>query len=133
MRVVRRRLPSPTQINGPLGVAYGPVFLSGFDQWGFQINCGSGFQSTLTQAGIADSAETHFVDQCHTAIAMRRAWAIPLAVGGALLLCELLVRPLRQHSARAEATGETPSVLLSWSSPSSVAAGDSRVKAVGGT
>jgi hypothetical protein len=35
-----------------------PVFLGHFDQWGFQINCGSGFQSALTQAVIADSAET---------------------------------------------------------------------------
>ena len=26
-----------------------PVFLGDFDQWGFQINCGSGFQSALTQ------------------------------------------------------------------------------------
>jgi hypothetical protein len=70
-----------------------PVFLSDFDQWGFQINCGSGFQSTLTQAGVADSTGTHFVDQCHTAIAMRRAWTIPLGVAGALLLSALLVRP----------------------------------------
>jgi hypothetical protein len=69
------------------------VFLSDFDQWGFQINCGSGFQSSLTQAGIADSAGTHFVDQCRTAIAMRRAWTIPVAVTGALLLSALLVRP----------------------------------------
>jgi hypothetical protein len=70
-----------------------PVFLPDFDRWGFQINCGSGFQTTLTQAGIADSAGTHFIDQCHAAIAMRRAWAIPLAVAGALLLSGLLVRP----------------------------------------
>jgi hypothetical protein len=70
-----------------------PVFLPDFDQWGFQINCGSGFQSSSTQVGIADSAGTNFVDQCHTAIAMRRAWTIPLAVAGALLLSALLVRP----------------------------------------
>jgi hypothetical protein len=79
-----------------------PVFLAGFDQWGFQINCGSGFQSTLTQANIADSAGTHFVDQCHTAIAMRRAWTIPPAIAGALLLSTLLVAPSRQHSATAQ-------------------------------
>jgi hypothetical protein len=119
-------------IGGLLALRF-PVFLSDFDQWGFQINCGSGFQSTLTQAGIADSAGTQFVDQCHTAIAMRRAWTIPLVVGGALLLCALLVRPSRPHSASAEATGETPSALLPWSSPSSVAAGASPVKAVGAT
>lgn len=69
-----------------------PVFLPGFGQWGFQTNCGSGFQSSLTQAGIADSAGTHFVEQCHTAIAMH-AWTIPLAAAGALLLSALLVRP----------------------------------------
>lgn len=76
-----------------------PVFLSDFDQWGFQINCGSGFQSSLTQAGIADSAGTHFVDQCHTAVAMRRTWTIPLAAAGTLLLTALLVIPSRQPSA----------------------------------
>jgi hypothetical protein len=79
-------------VGGLLALRF-PVFLPDFDQWGFQINCGSGFQTTLTQAGIADSAGAHFVDQCHTAIAMRRAWAIPLAVGGVLLLTALLVRP----------------------------------------
>src|SRR5262249_46948717 len=63
-----------------------PVFLSDFDQWGFQINCGSGLQSSFTQAGVADSAGTHFVDQCHTAIATRRSWTIPLAASGAILL-----------------------------------------------
>jgi hypothetical protein len=69
------------------------VFLPDFDQWGFQINCGSGFQSALTQAGIVDSSGTHFVDQCRTAITMRRAWAFPLAVAGAVLLGALMVRP----------------------------------------
>src|SRR5271168_5171746 len=65
-----------------------PVFLGDFDQWGFQINCGSGFQSALTQAVIADSAGTHFVDRCHTALAMRRAWTIALPVTGALLVAD---------------------------------------------
>src|SRR5262249_19565631 len=97
-----------------------PVFLSDFDQWGFQINCGSRFQSALTPAGVADSAGTHFVDQCQTTIAMSRAWATPLAVGGALLLGALLVIPSRQHSASNEAADEATSVL-SWSSPSSLA------------
>src|SRR5258708_35159899 len=51
-----------------------PVFLGDVDQWGFQINCGSGLQSALTQAVIADSAGTHFVAPCHTALAVRRRW-----------------------------------------------------------
>jgi hypothetical protein len=79
-------------VGGLLALRF-PVFLPDFDHWGFQINCGSGFQTALTQAGIADSAGTHFVDQCRTAIAMRRAWTIPLAAAGALLLGALLVRP----------------------------------------
>jgi hypothetical protein len=75
-----------------------PVFLSDFDEWGFQINCGSGFVNSFTQAGVADSGGTHFVGQCHTAVAMRRAWAIPATAGGALLLGGLLVIPPRQRS-----------------------------------
>jgi hypothetical protein len=75
-----------------------PVFLADFDQWGFQISCGSGLASSVTQAGIADSAGTHFVDQCQTAIAMRRAWAVPFTVAGMLLIGGLLVTSPRQRS-----------------------------------
>jgi hypothetical protein len=74
-----------------------PVFLGDVDQWGFQINCGSGFQSVLTQAVIADSAGTYFVDRCHTALAMRRGWTIALPASGALLVSALLIRPRRQR------------------------------------
>ncbi|WP_375481707.1 hypothetical protein [uncultured Mycobacterium sp.] len=76
-----------------------PVFLSDFDQWGFQINCGSGFGGSLTQAGIADGAGTHFVDQCHTAVAVRRIWTIPMAMFGAFLLGALAITPSRRYSA----------------------------------
>ncbi|HZU45844.1 MAG TPA: hypothetical protein VFA16_01095 [Mycobacterium sp.] len=68
-----------------------PVFLADFDQWGFQINCGSAFHESLTQAGIADAAGSNFVDQCQSAITMRRAWTILLVATGALLLSALLV------------------------------------------
>jgi hypothetical protein len=94
-----------------------PVFLSDFDQWGSQISCGSGLQSTSTQASIADSAGTHFADQCHTAIAMRRAWTMHLVAAGMLLLSALLVRPSRQHSTSTESAREIPSARLSWPSP----------------
>jgi hypothetical protein len=96
-----------------------PVFLSDFDQWGFQINCGSGFGSDLSQAGIADEAGTRFVEQCHAAIATRRAWAIPVVVTGALLVGALLLKPSRQHSVNAETAREVPPMRLPWSSPSS--------------
>jgi hypothetical protein len=76
-----------------------PVFLSEFDQWGFQIKCGTGFHSSLTQASVAGSTGAHFVDQCHTAIAVRRYWATALAVAGLLLLGALVVIPRRQHPA----------------------------------
>lgn len=105
-------------VGGLLALRF-PVFLSDFDQWGFQINCGSGFQSDLSQAGIADSAGTHFVKQCHSAIAMRRTWAIPVVAAGVLLLSGLFLRPSRQHSANAEAAREISSVRLSWSTLSS--------------
>ncbi|MBO0880339.1 MAG: hypothetical protein J2P17_08290 [Mycobacterium sp.] len=94
-----------------------PVFLSDFDQWGFQINCGSGLQSMSTQAGIADSAGTNFIDQCHTAIAMRRAWTTALVAAGVLLLGALLVRPSREQSANTETTRDIPLGRLSWSPP----------------
>jgi hypothetical protein len=79
-----------------------PVFLPAFDQWGFRINCGSGFHGALTQAGAADSSGVQFVDQCHTAIAMRRAWSIPVVVFGALLLGALMVTPPRPNPADAQ-------------------------------
>ncbi len=72
-----------------------PVFLGEFDRWGFQIHCGSALHNDLTQAVIADSAGTDFVDRCHTALAVRRAWTAPLAVLGVLLPGALLFRPRR--------------------------------------
>lgn len=77
-----------------------PVFLGDFDQWGFQINCGSGLHSALSQATTADSTGTHFVDRCGSALAVRRAWGIPLAVAGGLFLTALLVSPSRGRSAK---------------------------------
>ena len=35
-------------VGGLLALRF-PVFLPNFDQWGFQINCGSGFRIELTQ------------------------------------------------------------------------------------
>ena len=99
-----------------------PVFLADFDRWGFQINCGSGFQIDVTQAGIADTAGTHFVQQCHAAIAMRRAWTVPVMMAGALLLSAQLFRPSRRATVNRENTEtarKIPSVRLSWS-PSSL-------------
>jgi hypothetical protein len=83
---------------GGLLVLRFPVFLSGFDQWGFQISCGTGFGSDWTQAATADAAGTHYVDQCHAAVAIRRAWAAPVVVAGASLLSALLIRPTSREA-----------------------------------
>jgi H+/Cl- antiporter ClcA len=71
-----------------------PVFLDEFDRWGFQIRCGS---------AVAESAGFDVVDRCHAAVAVRRAWAIPMAAVGVLLLSALLLRPQRGRQAKAGA------------------------------
>jgi hypothetical protein len=85
-----------------------PVFLGDFDQWGFQINCGSGLHSAFSQAEMADSTGTHLVDQCGTAIDVRRAWTIPLAVAGALFLSALVISPSRGRSANVQTADAAP-------------------------
>jgi hypothetical protein len=80
---------------GLLALRY-PVFLAVFDQWGFQVNCGNGFASNLTQAGAADPTGTHLIDQCRAAVATRRDWSVPVLASGLLLLGVLLITPPRQ-------------------------------------
>ena len=80
-----------------------PVFLSDFDQWGAQINCGSGFGSALTQASAAESGGTNYVGQCHAAIAMRRDWTVPLTLLGVSMLGWLMARTPRPESVRKSA------------------------------
>ena len=63
-----------------------PVFLDAYDQWGFQIKCGTGYATDLTQAA-AVVGQHNFVDQCETALLVRRLWTIPLvAISGLVLL-----------------------------------------------
>lgn len=63
-----------------------PVFLDDYDQFGFQIKCGTGYATELTQAA-ATAGQDNFVDQCETALLMRRMWTIPLvAISGLVLL-----------------------------------------------
>ncbi len=66
-----------------------PVFLESYDQYGFQIKCGTGYLSDLAQAAAATGGD--YVDQCETALLTRRLWTIPLALaGGAALLLALV-------------------------------------------
>jgi H+/Cl- antiporter ClcA len=63
-----------------------PVFLDAYDQWGFQVKCGTGYSTDLSQAA-ATVGQDNFVDKCETALLVRRMWAIPLvAVCGLVLL-----------------------------------------------
>jgi hypothetical protein len=63
-----------------------PVFLDAFDQWGFQIKCGTGYASDLSQAA-ATVGQQNVVDKCETALLLRRMWTIPLvAISGLVLL-----------------------------------------------
>lgn len=67
-----------------------PVFLDAFDQYGFQIKCGTGFATDLSQAAAAAGAHT-YIDQCETAILVRRLWTIPLVVIGSIVLVPVIV------------------------------------------
>lgn len=63
-----------------------PVFLDAYDQWGFQIKCGTGYASDLSQAAAA-AGQHDYVDKCETALLVRRMWTIPLiAVSGLVVL-----------------------------------------------
>ena len=62
-----------------------PVFLDAYDQWGFQVECGSGFASDLSQAAAA-AGQHNYVGQCETALILRRLWAIPLVAVGSIVL-----------------------------------------------
>ena len=62
-----------------------PVFIDVFDQFGFQVKCGTGYATDLTQAA-ATAGQHNYVDQCETALLMRRMWTIPLVAISALVL-----------------------------------------------
>lgn len=60
-----------------------PVFINAFDQFGFQIKCGTGYLSNLSQASEAGGDH---VAQCQTALLTRRLWAIPVVAVGSIVL-----------------------------------------------
>ena len=82
-----------------------PVFLDDYDQWGFQINCGTGYLSDLTQAAAA-VGEKNYVAECESALLMRRMWTVPLVVlGGGVVLAVVVASATT--SAR-ESSGAAP-------------------------
>lgn len=86
---------------GLLGLWF-PVSLGAYDRYGIQINCGNGYSGRLLQA-TADDAPAYaspaisHVDQCRSALAHRRVWAIPTAALGALTLTLEAVTPARRR------------------------------------
>nr|WP_041313017.1 hypothetical protein [Mycobacterium sp. JS623] len=62
-----------------------PVFLDSFDQYGFQIKCGTGYLTDLSQAASAAGTD-NYVDHCETALLIRRLWTIPLVAIGSIVL-----------------------------------------------
>jgi hypothetical protein len=67
-----------------------PVFIDAFDQYGFQIKCGTGYLTDLSQAAAAAGAH-NYVDQCQTALLVRRLWTIPLVAISALAVLVVTV------------------------------------------
>ena len=67
-----------------------PVFLDAYDQWGFQVKCGTGYATEMTQAA-ATVGQHNFVIECETALLVRRMWAIPLVVICGLVLLAVTV------------------------------------------
>lgn len=65
-----------------------PVFLDAFDQYGFQIKCGTGFATDLSQA--AATGRHSYVEECEAAVLVRRLWTIPLVVVASILLVLLV-------------------------------------------
>ena len=66
-----------------------PVFIDAYDEFGFQIKCGTGFISNLTQAAAAGGGD-NYVGQCETALMVRRLWTIPLVAIGSILAAVLI-------------------------------------------
>jgi hypothetical protein len=83
-----------------------PIFLDAYDQWGVQVKCGTGYSTNLSQAEFADqTSQSNFVGQCQSALATWRAWTIPVAVAGWLVLSAALVAAWRHTSPHVENAG----------------------------
>ena len=74
---------SPLIATGLIALNF-PVFIDAYDQFGFQIKCGTGYFANLTQASEASGGD--YVGQCETAVMLRRLWTIPLVAIGSILL-----------------------------------------------
>ncbi|ORV99018.1 hypothetical protein [Mycobacterium kyorinense] len=121
-----------------------PVHLSTYDQWGVQLKCGNGYHADLLQATVDDQGHdpqdpqftqggasravrpvANFADQCKSAIAHRRAWTIPVATLGALIVIPELVA-----WARGGGSPSSDASINAWSgTPSDAAERDTSIQA----
>ena len=53
------------------------------------MQCGTGFGSDLTQA--AEASGGNYVDQCGTALMLRRIWAIPVVAIGSIVFAGVVL------------------------------------------
>jgi hypothetical protein len=82
-----------------------PVSLGDYDSRGIQVGCGNGYYSQLLQATVDDEESgrqaapgTNYVEQCESAIAHRRAWAVPIAGLGVVILVAEVVQWARSRA-----------------------------------
>ena len=110
---------------GSLLALHFPVYIPEFDKWGVHVKCGNGYHSELLQATVDDNggldpqsapggasaavqAPANYVDQCKSALAQRRAWFIPVAAVGALILIPELIVWARAGSRKPTAKAANP-------------------------
>ena len=72
-----------------------PVFIDDFDQWGWQIKCGTGLGADLSQAAAATNG-TGLVGKCESALLLRRLWTVPMVVIGAIAFVGVLLASARE-------------------------------------
>jgi hypothetical protein len=65
-----------------------PVFIDAYDNFGFQIKCGTGYFSDLSQAQETGGGDS--VGQCQTALMLRRLWTIPIIAIGSIVLAVIV-------------------------------------------
>lgn len=95
-----------------------PVFIDAFDQFGWQVKCGNGFTTELTQASSAAATARNYVEQCNSALMVRRSWAIPMAgLGGVTLTWQAAAAVLRDHGRPASSVRGAQSPR--WANPAS--------------
>jgi hypothetical protein len=115
---------------GALLALWLPAYLDTYDTWGVQIKCGNGYYSQLDSQIMPATTDnqdqarqsalaTYYAGRCKSALAHRRAWAIPIAAVGALIVVPELVAWARGGTRSLAATTNE-----SWTEPADLALHD---------